>query len=130
MPDEQTGAADRGSGSAAYRGARVCGSGNGGAREWGGSVSRARGRRSFTISFPASDPASSVIHSWRDAQGTVIDVSPLMRQALALGLTLGPTLERIASRLDALEVRGGPVLEHTEGDTALIASLLDFAHLE
>ena len=87
-------------------------------------------RRVFPLSLPASDPASSVILAWLEQLPTGVDVSPLMRQALALGLTLGPTLERIAVRLEDLEMRGGPAAETAEGDAAVVAALLDFDHLE
>jgi hypothetical protein len=103
-------------------------------------TAQAKGRRTFTLSLPASDPNSAVILDWLDQQRDGADVGRLMRQALATWLTCAPLMERMAAQLDRVEARldgAGPlalpaevVQPLDEERAAALDLLLDFGHLD
>jgi hypothetical protein len=103
-------------------------------------TAQAKGRRTFTLSLPASDPNSAVIVDWLAQQREGADVGRLMRQALATWLRCAPLMERMVAQLDRLETRlngavplaasgeGGEPLD--EEAAAALDLLLDFGHLD
>jgi hypothetical protein len=98
----------------------------------------ARARRTFTLSLPPTDPNSAIILQWLDSQPIGMDVSPLMRQALATWLSCGPLLEQLVKGLGRVEahltqgtfVPSGADEEADEEQKAMLDQLLDFAHLD
>jgi hypothetical protein len=97
-------------------------------------------RRAFSLSLPAADPNSAPILRWLEQQPPTVDVSPLIRQALATWLICGPLLEQIAAQLSRVEARleqarpllaPAPAPAAPDAETAAILDqLLDFGHLE
>jgi hypothetical protein len=98
----------------------------------------AKGRRTFTLSLPPTDPNSAIIVQWLDSQPIGMDVSPLMRQALATWLSCGPLLEQLVKGLGRMEahlaqgtfVASGADETQDEERNAMLDQLLDFTHLD
>jgi hypothetical protein len=94
----------------------------------------ARGRH-ISLALPSSDPHTTIIRQWLQAQPHGSDLSRLLRQAIVQGLQIGASLNRIEARLEqiaALPVNTSkemPAAQSSTADSAVLDTLLDFGHL-
>jgi hypothetical protein len=92
-------------------------------------------RRMISLTLPTSDPNSYIIARWLDALPRGTDACPLIRQALAKWLEIGPLIERMAAQLDQIASgqvvmsAPGPPEPPDEETVAVLNLMLDFDHL-
>lgn len=91
-------------------------------------MSAGDGRRSVTVSLPASDPASARILSWLDSQPPDADISRALRQVIVIGIDVAAAIGRIEARLDGLTL-ASVVPDEPPPDPETMDALFDFGSL-